>query len=98
MARKDMKINDVYDFIQVILKPGMVRFMLALEGGEKSSKELSLIRARKSSKVVDFLGLTKKHRDMNGIISYTLTQKGERVAKNLRSLYLSIDEILPKED
>jgi hypothetical protein len=47
---------------------------------------------------VDFLGLTKKHRDMNGIISYTLTQKGERVAKNLRSLYLSIDEILPKED
>ncbi len=98
MARKDIKVNDAYDFIQCILKPGMVRFILALQDGEKTYKELIAMRARKNTKVVDFIGLTKRNKDKNGIISYKLTKKGEHVANGLRSLYSAVDDVLPKED
>lgn len=98
MASKKLKVNDVYDFIQIVLTPGMVRFMLALRSGTKTSKELATLSARRNKKIIDFLGLSKKSKDANGIVSFSLTQRGIRISTALKSLYDAINDLLPDEE
>lgn len=98
MARKNVKINDAYDFIQYVLTPGMVRFLLALEEGAQTYQELKERHVTYPKKVIRFLGLTARTIDDVGIVRYNLTKKGAKLAVHLRNLYECVNDILPDEE
>lgn len=98
MSCKNLKVNDVYDFIQVVLTPGMVKFLLVLQDGRLDYQEIKARGATFPKKIIKFLGLTNRYKDENGLISYELTPKGLRVAKALRNLYETVGDVLPKGD
>jgi len=99
MAGKEDVTEVKLQFLErMLLKKGTMKFLLSLRHGEKTSSELRSLGVKPPDKLSYILHLVHKERDYNGIMKYSLTSRGKRLADSMAELLKVTDEILPSED
>lgn len=88
------------DFLdRFVLKKGTAKFLVALADQDLTYKELKKeAHVSNMNKMLRILAITTKYTNKDNIVTVGLTKKGRELAKHVKSLFVLLDDILPREE
>lgn len=95
------KISQVkIDFLdKVIMKKGTIKFLVALADQDLTYRDLKKeARVSNMNKMLRILAITTRYTNKDGIVTIGLTKRGRELAKNIKNLFIVLEDVLPKEE
>lgn len=83
---------------RMVLKKSVIKFLITLQRGPHTARELKNLGVKPPDKISYILYLVKKDQREDGIMVYSLTERGQHLAQALSELIRVTGEILPSED